>query len=325
MVKVAIVGAGFAGLSLANMLKGRAEVVLFEKSRGYGGRIATRYADKFSFDHGAQFFSVRTESFKNFLKPLIDDGAVTQWHANFAEIDHSGIIRNTKWGGDYPHYVGYPAMNAMGKYLANDLNIKLNTKVAKIEKKSQWVLYDDENNFLGEFDWVIVTAPAAQTYDLIPDCFVNKNLIADVQMSSCFSLMLGFNEVLDLDFDAALVKNYDISWISVNSSKPGRNDNCSLLVHSTNKWASEHIDDDRQYVKDYLTNITSDVISKDLSHADHIGLQAWRYANIKKHSVQFDIDTTNKLAVCGDWCIKGRIESAYTSARKVYSQIVSYL
>ncbi len=53
--------------------------------------------------------------------------------------------------------------------------------------------------------------------------------------------MLGYEQPLELDFDAALVKGFDISWISVNSSKPSRDNNYTLLVHSTNKWAQENI------------------------------------------------------------------------------------
>ena len=42
MDKVAIIGAGISGLALANKLKNHFEVVVFGKSRGYGGRVATR-------------------------------------------------------------------------------------------------------------------------------------------------------------------------------------------------------------------------------------------------------------------------------------------
>ena len=41
--------------------------------------------------------------------------------------------------------------------------------------------------------------------------------------------MLGFDEALDLDWDAAQLTGTDISWIAVNSSKPGRSDDLSLI------------------------------------------------------------------------------------------------
>ena len=54
MTKIAIIGAGLSGLTAAHDLKEHANVTLYEKSRGVGGRLATRRAEPFSFDHGAQ-------------------------------------------------------------------------------------------------------------------------------------------------------------------------------------------------------------------------------------------------------------------------------
>jgi predicted NAD/FAD-dependent oxidoreductase len=65
--RIAIIGAGMSGLTLANRLSKIAEVVLFEKSRGVGGRMSTRQADPFTFDHGAQFFTVRDKRFSVFI------------------------------------------------------------------------------------------------------------------------------------------------------------------------------------------------------------------------------------------------------------------
>jgi len=66
---IAIIGAGISGLSLANMLKDIANVKVFEKSRGFGGRVATRYSEDFEFDHGAQFFTIKASDSKYGLYP----------------------------------------------------------------------------------------------------------------------------------------------------------------------------------------------------------------------------------------------------------------
>ena len=50
--RIAIIGAGISGLTLANRLNSTFEVVVLEKSRGIGGRMATRQAEPFAFDHG---------------------------------------------------------------------------------------------------------------------------------------------------------------------------------------------------------------------------------------------------------------------------------
>ena len=66
MMKIAIIGAGIAGLTCAHMLK-KYNPIIFEKSRGIGGRLATRYSDQYQFDHGAQYFTVKDKEFDKFL------------------------------------------------------------------------------------------------------------------------------------------------------------------------------------------------------------------------------------------------------------------
>ena len=67
MKKIAIIGAGLSGLVVAKTLGRHNEIHIFEKSRGVGGRMSTRYADPFQFDHGAQFFMARSQQFKEFV------------------------------------------------------------------------------------------------------------------------------------------------------------------------------------------------------------------------------------------------------------------
>ena len=70
MNKIAIIGTGISGLTCAHYLKELADITLFEKARGVGGRISTRRADPFCFDHGAQYFTAQSKEFKTFIKPL---------------------------------------------------------------------------------------------------------------------------------------------------------------------------------------------------------------------------------------------------------------
>ena len=124
--------------------------------------------------------------------------------------------------------------------------------------------------------------------------------------------MLGFKRAPSLEWDAALISDADISWVSINSSKPGRAKSFSMLVHSTNAWAEKHLSDDSQSVISYLNKETSRIIGHDTNKANHISLHAWRYANIGKQAKSdLLIDYENKLASCGDWLTHGRVESAF--------------
>lgn len=327
MIKIAIIGAGLSGLTIANKIKDKAHVVIFEKARGVGGRIATRRAEPYQFDHGAQFFKAKTHDFKSFIDPMIKDGVLKAWEARFAEIDNGHIINKRQWSCDDPHYVGVSSMNAMAKFLSKDLTIQLNTKVSSIKKyQDKWIVEDSEGANLGEYDWVISTIPAEQMFDIFESSQLKKPAIEKVQMQGCFSLMLGFQRPLELEFDAALIRGADISWVSVNSSKPGRKKAFSLLVHSTNKWADEHIDDNKTEVLQYLCREVSEVIGVDLSQADHKDIHCWRYANVaKQKGVTHYIDGKNKICVCGDWFIHGRVESAFITGHDLSSSLLKII
>ena len=313
-MKIAIIGAGLSGLTAAINLDRTADITLFEKSRGAGGRICTRYVDSYNFDHGAQFFTARSAEFKQFLKPLIKSGVIDNWKARWIEVKDNRIINRQQWNDDLPRYVGVPSMSSIGKYLSKNLNIKLNTEVSIEKSPKGWNIIGYDGEVFDHYDWVISAVPAEQSLKLLPDYFSHYDALKQKKMFGCYSLMLGFNEALDLDWDAAQLTGTDLSWIAVNSSKPGRPDDYSLLVHSTNDWAEEHLDDDMDAVKEYLCSQLAKIIGQNVYSAQHIDLHRWRYANIPKQdqNILF-IDPESKLAACGDWCKKGRIEEAFRS------------
>ncbi len=322
MTRIAIVGAGLAGLAAARALTSNYSVSVFEKSRGSGGRMATRYAGDWKFDHGAQFFTARTKAFRRFLAPMLDAGLVKPWHARFVEIDAEGIASVRDWDDDYPHYVACPNMNALGKHLASDLDVTLNVAVDRLERiRDLWRLYDAESNMLGEFDWVIVSAPAPQAADLLPADTSLSRHARRVQMLPCFALMLGFDEAPDTGWDAALVKDSAISWISVNSSKPDRDAKQAWVAHASNAWAARHLDDDPADVEHTLRQAVEAASGREMGAAVHCRLHRWRYANVDRQAPVRQVDAANRLAACGDWFVRGRVEGAYESARRMVEQL----
>ncbi len=324
MKRAAIIGAGLSGLVVARRLAGVADVHLFEKSRGPGGRAATRHIGDYSFDHGTQFFTARTAAFQSFLEPLIERGIVADWPARFAEID-GGSIRNKRvWGEGGAHYVATPGMNSLGKSLASGLNIQTGVEIRSIERQSDgWMLRDQSGREFAQFDWLVLTAPSAQTGALAEDQPKLTALCQERAMLGCFALMLGFGEPLDLPWDAAVVRNADISWMAVNSSKPGRGEPFAMVVHSTNRWANEHIDEAEEMVQAHMLAEASRQNGADLGIAEVKKLQRWRYANLPRQSgPEYFLDSDVGLAACGDWFIRGRVEAAFTSATRLADELV---
>lgn len=322
MTRIAIIGAGLSGLVAARALSADHSVSVFEKARAAGGRMSTRYVDDWFFDHGAQFFTARMPAFREFLEPIIDAGVVKLWSARFVEIDRSGIIARRHWNKEYPHFVASPNMNALGRHLAAGLNVILKTRVARLEKlRNRWQLYDADANFLGAFDWVVVTAPAPQAASLLPEESRLSRHAKATTMLPCFALMLGFDRAPPTDWDTALVKDFPISWISVNSSKPDRVGKASWVVHVSNAWAAQHLEDEPNAIKARLLGAVSDACGLDLESVTHCGLHRWRFANAERQERVPQVDTTNRLAACGDWYVRGRVEGAFTSAQRMVEQL----
>lgn len=323
MSRVAVIGAGLAGLVAARELAGRHEVTVFEKARGPAGRMATRYAGRFEFDHGAQFFTARSARFRRYLKPYVATGAVRTWRARFAEVTRDGVSASRDWTDDYPHYVGAPRMNSFCKALADGLRLRLETRVAPLAGDwPPWQLRSADGSSLGTFDWVVSSAPAAQTEALLPASSPLARHASATPMQACYALMLGFNRAPALPWQAARVRDSDLSWVSVNSSKPGRDDPFTLVVHSTNAWAGRHVDDDQGRVKEHLLSSLKDAIGLDAREAAHLALHRWRYANLpRQHERPVQVDPDRQLAVCGDWLVRGRVEAAFQSSVAMLEQL----
>ena len=322
MKKIAIIGAGFSGLTLAQLLSKNHHVTVFEKSYAPGGRLATRLTTPYHFDHGAQFFTAKTDEFKKFLIPLIKSNVITPWNAVFAELTPNQLIQHKRWDNHFPHYVGSISMKKIGYFISQHIKVCFNTTITSIQpsEKLKWCLHDNQQH-LGHFDWVVTALPSYQASILLPNTTSYLEKLKTIKMSACFTLMLEMNQS-KLNFDAALIKNADISWISVNSSKPNRPQLNSMVIHSTNLYADNNIDKPIEMVSEHLLSETLKITQLSKQNLNIIDIHRWKYANIKKQpKAHLMIDTANQIASCGDWCIEGKVEGAFLSAINLHKHL----
>jgi hypothetical protein len=320
--KIAIVGAGLAGLNLARLLGELADVIVFEKSNKLGGRLSTLNEQGFSFDHGAQFFTAKNPAFQTFVKELEAHHAAEQWNARFVELKFGEIQSERTWDKDFPHYVGSPAMNSIAQYLARNIDLRFNQTITGIKKiKANWLL-ETANSEIGPFDWLIIAIPVEQANDLLPKNLSPKMMLQDLKMLPCFTLMLGYEIENFFDWDAAFVSDSILSWVSVNSSKPNRGKPLSIIAMSTNEWASQNLSKSDSIIINEMLNELAKISGKTLNEASFIKLKRWKYANASKQEQALEIiDYPLKLAFCGDWCISGRIESAFMSSLNLANKL----
>jgi renalase len=68
MIEVAVIGAGIAGLTCAQKLQQAGKsVVLIDKSRGLGGRLATRRLAGTHADHGVCYLQAKGDRFQHWI------------------------------------------------------------------------------------------------------------------------------------------------------------------------------------------------------------------------------------------------------------------
>ena len=328
MKKIAIIGAGISGISLSSMLNKTSDVTVFEKSRQPGGRMCTKTKLSFDFDHGVQFFKISTLEFKNFLNPLFEKGIIKPWVHRYAEIEHNKILKINHIKSNDNFFVGVPKMNSITQELAQNCKIYLNSRICYLNRKNdKWELYNEKKDYCGNYDWVIFTLPVEQICSIIPKNISFFDKIDLIKMKSCYSLMVGLNNYLDLDYDTASVKAQDISWIALNSSKPNRRKGkFSLVINSSYDYANknETLNDDK--ISNHLLNVASKIMKRDLSKLSLKVLHKWNYVESISHPTEdFFLDYNNKIAACGDWCINSRVEGAYLSAMSIYERLSQYI
>ncbi|HEX4915248.1 MAG TPA: FAD-dependent oxidoreductase, partial [Vicinamibacterales bacterium] len=162
--RVAIVGAGIAGLAAARALKDRGHaVVVHERSSMPGGRAGTRRITavempraltgaSLAFDHGAQYFTVRDDRFSAIAAEWERDRVIAKWPGRIVSFDGEG------WedvDDDTTRYVGTPGMAAIATALAEGIEILHGTRVESLD--------DLRTNF----EHVIVAIPAPQAAALV--------------------------------------------------------------------------------------------------------------------------------------------------------------
>ena len=327
MLKLAIIGAGISGLTSALHLDTSFKIDIFEKSRGTGGRMSTKRELPFIFDHGAQYFTVRSDEFNKFLKPLHEKKVIKPWSYKFARIKTNGVIEKTVVKNSDNHFVGVPNMNSVVKYLSKDFTVFLNTRVKDIKRvNNSWQIFCTNNKKYSGYNWVIFTTPPEQVYCSIPENITFYKLLKEIKMKCCCSLLLGFNNAINFDFDVAEIENNDIKWISVNNSKPDRDSALSIVINSSFDWAEKNINRPKEEIIENLLSLSNNLLKMNLNKNCLEILHKWRFVAACKHPKNdYFIDLKNNIGICGDWFVNSKVEGGFLSAKKLSDKIISLL
>ena len=294
-MKIAIIGAGFSGCNLYDNLKLQFEdITIFEKSRGVGGRLSTKYIDDKFIDHGTPFLIPITEDLKSFCSDLVKNK----------------VIKNR-----YDEFLPINGMNKICKFLINEENLKTNTKI--IEAKfidNKWNLVDENNNNYTGFDKLFLTIPATQILEMNIDLEENiKNELEKINYDSVFSLILYSNANLKLD-ENLVYENSCVENIINNSKKYLYKDFSSYVIHSSRKFANEVNTKTKEEILEIFLNSFDEKTKEHLKTFNLIP-HLWKFAFVKNSlDMSYYLNESKTLGICGDYFNFSNVEASLTSS-----------
>ncbi|SDU20526.1 NAD(P)/FAD-dependent oxidoreductase [Halopseudomonas salegens] len=323
-LNIAIIGAGLSGISAARSLAAAGHaVVLFDKSRGSGGRLSSKRTEFGNFDLGAQYFTARDHGFRQELKTWLDARYVEEWTPNLYQYDQNGLQLSAD---NQQRFVGYPRMTAWSRGLLEGLELVSSTRIEKLQAQDdgQWLLLDDQQQTHGPFARVVVATPAPQAVPLLAPASQLAQAASQVEMLPGWTLALSFAEPLDTQVDACFVRQGPIDWISRNSSKPGREQSDSWVIQSTPAWAQEHLDTDKDSIAGSLQAAFSEVLGIKVPATQFSHVHRWLYARPGQQCEWGALAAPELgLYACGDWCLGGRVENAWLSGQQAARTLLS--
>jgi len=330
-LNIAIIGAGIAGITAARTLANAGHhVQVFEKSRGPGGRMSTRESNFGTFDHGAQYFTVRDPRFSLTIQAVPGTTEICRpWSANAVRVlDPLGHVFEAARASKEAHFVAKPGMNALVRHWAEPLGkaIHNNTQITRLERgaKGLWTLHTDDHKFAG-FDHVLLAIPSVQAANLLKASGKEAanaqwlKAMNAVDVAPCWTLMLAFpnatqpNLHIGPQWNAARSIHHRIAWLARESSKPGRGKVERWTVQASAAWSAEHINDTDSRVQAKLLRAFAELTGIRAEPA-HTQVHRWLYAKtITPLGVSHQYNPANGLGTCGDWHLGHRVEDAFVS------------
>jgi predicted NAD/FAD-dependent oxidoreductase len=298
-LRIAIIGAGMAGVSAGRLLADRGHrVTLLEKSRGCGGRCATKRWEGHTVDHGAQYFTLRHPDFSAAVQQTCG--------AALSRITAPVLNENGSPLPDTGRYYHREGNSRVVRSLAAGLTLRTETTVT------------DARALLAEYDRVLSTAPLPQTAALFGQTIPAEYI-------PCLTVLLAYRgEPTGLCREAYALSDHtsDLAWSACENHKPGRiAAGCTVMVAQMSEaFSHRHLE---LPPADYPALVRAMVERRwDLSSDNFLAAlgHRWRYARVaKSHSAPA---LPEGCYFAGDALAASRVEDAWLAGRAAALQII---
>ena len=301
---ITVIGAGLSGLVAARSLASSGHsVVVLDKGRGVGGRLATRRIGEAVCDHGAQFFTVRDPKFQALVDGWLAAGVVRVWcHGFGAEQD------------GFPRYVGSAGMTSIAKHLATGLDVRTSSLVFSVLPAANggWTTTLDTGEAF-DSDAVILTAPIPQSFGF---AFTGGVEFPEELRTIDYDRTLGLLVALDgppaIPSPGAL-QNPDgvFSFVGDNQAK-GISPVPAVTFHANPRWSAEHWDTPHDEAEELLRSAAAAYLGNASILASNF--KRWRFATPQRNwPDRFWSNDAGSMVVAGDAFAGPRVEGAALS------------
>ncbi len=315
-----VVGAGLSGLICARELQQSGlKVLIVEKSRGVGGRVATRRIEGTGVDHGLPYLESQGEQSAKLITQLCEHQIILPWQGQVGELSAKHILTLLP---SQPRYIAPEGMTAIAKFLARDLEIVYGHLVTRLDIGSFWTLTGNFSEPI-QARAVILAIPAPQTLMLLINSKIAQECYSElsaVNYQPRLSVLAGYHPsypLPELPFSAVrLPDDPDVAWLALDSSKRQNPAYPVFLLHSSSQFAQIHLETpDLTEVGYQLLKKAEKLLLPGLSEPQWLQVHRWRYA-LPHHPFgqsYFSVNHSLPLVCCGDWCGGKLVESALTS------------
>jgi predicted NAD/FAD-dependent oxidoreductase len=332
--KVVVIGAGIAGATCAHALAlSGCEVHIVDKSRGAGGRLATKRLEwldsqglrrSAKLDHGAPAFAAGGADFRQFLVSAFSPGALAQWSPTLAPgsrpIDDAG-----------PLWLPQPDMPSLCRGLLRDIHATWSFAVDRLRHGPLgWQIEAAGATLPGHFDAVVLALPPAQAAPLLAphrrDWAQRASLAL---MQPCWTLMgVARRPAIDPQWDVARPEQGPLAWVIRNDARPGREQSAAevhWVLHARSGWSRQHLEQPANEVQALMQAALQDWLGEPIEW-QHAVVHRWRYAmpqtSVAAQAPPCWWDETRGLGLCGDFLGGNGVEGAWQSARALVKSVL---
>jgi predicted NAD/FAD-dependent oxidoreductase len=273
---IIIIGAGMSGLTAAWLLnEEQLPVLVLDKSRGVGGRMATRRFGGGRFDHGAQYFTVRDERFGRLVVDWQANGVVSEWARGFADA------YGTLPAYSHPRYQAIDGMTAVPKHLAQRLDVRLQTPVVRVSQEGKvWLVHTQSGErFRG--CGLLLTPPVPQSLRLLESGDVSlpdevRLGLQKVEYNPCLAVMAIFSGPSKLPEPGGLrFLEGPIAWMADNYRKGISPGAYAITIHASPEYSRRHWQTDEKAIVEELRDTAGPWLHQELVAWQ---LHRWRYS-----------------------------------------------